>query len=306
MRNSEYRVAWHDWAGIPNPLFSPFVGKHISSRSTRGGGTHNRTVGAHGDNLGAVTGRHMIAKHDEIKWALFGIMRRAGYRAECEVTGLFREFAQNMPESANMRKRDILVPDFLLNGSRIADLKTLSYTANNYSGRRRFENGAAVTARASRVHNEYRRKARAADRKWNNTPQNAVGPIESRLNEFGTVLPLVFGYLGEANKAVHTLLSDIATVGARNLWRQMGQTSQVNAVSVLKNTYRRNLGVAVVRANARMKLRVLGTLLGRSNDAQYTSAARQEARFREAEWDNYLRHGPRGQAEYHHGSEHCI
>ena len=57
--------------------------------------------------------------------------------------------------------------------------------------------------------------------------------------------------------------------------------------------------MAVVRANARMKLRVLGTLLGRSNDAQYTSAARQEAHFREAEWDNYLRHGPRGQAEYH-------
>ena len=114
MRNSEYRVAWHDWAGIPNPLFSPFVGKHISSRSTRGGGTHNRTVGAHGDNLGAVTGRHMIAKHDEIKWALFGIMRRAGYRAECEVTGLFREFAQNMPESASMRLRDILVPQSTL------------------------------------------------------------------------------------------------------------------------------------------------------------------------------------------------
>ena len=53
-----------------------------------------------------------------------------------------------------------------------------------------------------------------------------------------------------------------------------------------------------------MKLRVLGTLLGRSNDAQYNSAAREAARFRKAEWDNYLRHGPRGQAEYHHGFEH--
>ena len=62
----------------------------------------------------------------------------------------------------------------------------------------------------------------------------------------------------------------------------------------------------VCRANARMKLRVLGTLLSRSNDAQYNSAAREEARFRTAEWDNYLRHGPRGQAEYHHGFEHCI
>ena len=46
--------------------------------------------------------------------------------------------------------------------------------------------------------------------------------------------------------------------------------------------------------------------VGRSNDAQYNSAAREETRFREAEWDNYLRHGPRGQAEYHHGFEHCI
>ena len=55
-----------------------------------------------------------------------------------------------------------------------------------------------------------------------------------------------------------------------------------------------------------MKLRVLGTLLGRRDDAQYNRASREEARFHEAEWDNYLRHGPRGQAEYHHGFEHCI
>ena len=50
-----------------------------------------------------------------------------------------------------------------------------------------------------------------------------------------------------------------------------------------------------------MKLRVLGTLLGRSDDAQHNSATREEARFRKAEWDNlnYLRHGPRAQAEYH-------
>ena len=86
----------------------------------------------------------------------------------------------------------------------------------------------------------------------------------------------------------------------------MGQTCQVNAYGVLLNTYRRTLGVAAVRANARIKLRVLGTLLGRSNDAQHNSATREEARFRKAEWDNYLRHGPRGQAEYHHSFEHCI
>ena len=84
--------------------------------------------------------------------------------------------------------------------------------------------------------------------------------------------------------------------------------TKISLYGVLLNTYRRTLGVAAVRANARMKLRVLGTLLGRSNDVQYNSAAREAARFREAEWDNYLRHGSRSQAEYHyhHGFEHCI
>ena len=142
--------------------------------------------------------------------------------------------------------------------------------------------------------------------KWNNTPQNAVAPIEVRLNEFGTVRPFVFGFLGETNNAVRKLAKDMAKVGARNLWRQMGQTSQVNAYGILLDKFTRTIGVAAVRANARMKLRVLGTLLGRRDDAQYNRASREEARFQEAEWDNYLRHGPRGQAEYHHGSEHCI
>ena len=45
-------------------------------------------------------------------------------------------------------------------------------------------------------------------------------------------------------------------------------------------------------------------------DAQYeysyNRASREEARFREAEWDNHLRHGPVGHAAYHHGCEHCI
>ena len=43
--------------------------------------------------------------------------------------------------------------------------------------------------------------------------------------------------------------------------------------------------MAATRANARMRLRVLGTLFG---DSRYNRAPREEARFREAEWDNYL------------------
>ena len=75
----------------------------------------------------------------------------------------------------------------------------------------------------------------------------------------------------------------------------LGQTSQVNAYGILLHKFTRTIRVAAVRAvqaNARMKLRVLGTLLGRRDGAQYNRASREEARFHEAEWDNYLRHGP--------------
>ena len=307
--SSAYLEAWHNWAGIPNPHFSNFVGKTISSRRTRGGGTHTRKVDPHGDNLGAVPGKAMIDKHDHIKWNIYRLMQYAGFPAECEPKGLFRPYAQNLDERQGMRKNEIIRPDFLLKkptGQEIGDVKTLSHTGANYNGPKRTEPHAAVNTRARKVAKDYRRIAKAADRKWNNTPENAVGPIECRLNEFGTVLPFVFGFLGEANNAVRKLVKEMATVGARNLWRQMGQTCQNNAYGILLNKFTRTIGVAAVRANARMKLRVLGTLLGRRDDAQYHRASREEARFREAEWDNYLRHGPRGRAEYHHGSEHCI
>ena len=123
-----------------------------------------------------------------------------------------------------------------------------------------------------------------------------------RIRHCHTVTPFVFGFLGEANKAVRETIKDMASIGSEYLWRQMGQTCQNNAYGILLRKLTRTLGVAATRANARMRLRVLGTLFGRRDDSQYNRASREEARFREAEWDNYLRHGPRGHAEYHHGS----
>ena len=109
-----------------------------------------------------------------------------------------------MDESEGMRKREIIQPDFLFQratGAYLGDVKTISFTTSNYGGRKRTEPHLAVNTRARKVHKEYLNKAKAADRKWNNTPQNAVGPIELRLNEFGAVRPFVFGFLGETNNA---------------------------------------------------------------------------------------------------------
>ena len=84
----------------------------------------------------------------------------------------------------------------------------------------------------------------------------------------------------------------MAAVGSEHLWRQMGQTSQANAYGILLRKLIRTLGVAATRANARMRLRVLGTFFGRRDDSQYHRTDREEARLREAECDNYNRHGP--------------
>ena len=251
----------------------------------------------------------MIEKHDHIKWCWYELMKYVNYHAECEPKGLFRAFAANIDESEGMRKKEILQPDFLFDhalGATIADIKTISFTTANYGGRKRTTPQLAVNTRACRVHNEYLRKARAADIRWNETPPGAQGAIELRLNQFGTVTPFVFGFLGEASTAVHETIKHMAAVGSEHLWRPMGQTSQANAYGILLRKLIRTLGVAATRANARMRLRVLGTSVGRRGDSQYNRTAREEARFREAEWDNYNRHGPRGHAQYHHGFEHCI
>ena len=71
----------------------------------------------------------MISKHDEIKWAIYRLAEAAKFPVECEPTGLFHEFALNVPENGHVR--DLIRPDFLLKnptGDRLGDVKTISST----------------------------------------------------------------------------------------------------------------------------------------------------------------------------------
>ena len=100
------------------------------------------------------------------------------------------------------------------------------------------------------------------------------------------IIYIIYIYLGEANKAVrcpHTPEGDcnrrrakpVAPNGADLPSQRLRRPPQ--HVKAHSGSGRRP------RANARMKLRVLGTLLGRSNEAQHNSAAREETRFCKAE-----------------------
>ena len=142
--------------------------------------------------------------------------------------------------------------------------------------------------------------------KYNGTAAGAVGPIEERLQQFGVVRAFVFGVYGETNEATRAEISEMAMVGAAKRWRGMGQTSQVKAYAVLKHSLTRSLGIAAVRANARMRLRVLSLLSKGGTSVPVGSAADENRHHEEAERENYRRNGPRGRATFAAHSNNCI
>ena len=293
IKDSEYHDVWHTWAGLPNDTFANCVGKYIKSRSGR---TCTR-VNKYADELCSTNiGYFMTAKHDHIKWSLFQLMRESGYAAQCEPTGLFRPFAQNNPEAQasqnTIRKREIIQPDFLIGESTqyLGDVKTLSYTHSNYRDQNRTTRGKAVNSRAARVHSDMHRNAKLADRKWNNTQVSETGAIETRLKQFGAIKGFVFGYLGEASNDVREEIKKMALSGAQNLWRGMGLSSEEEAHSVLQHRYTKIMGIAAVRAIARMRFRVWGHAFDNGRVARCLTTRENDRihlRALQACWDSF-------------------
>ena len=68
----------------------------------------------------------------------------------------------------------------------------------------------------------------------------------------------------------------------------------------------RSLGIAAVRANARMRMRVLSRASLGGKSVPVGSAKDENKHFEEAERENYRRHGPRARAAFAAHSNNCI
>jgi hypothetical protein len=66
------------------------------------------------------------------------------------------------------------------------------------------------------------------------------------------------------------------------------------------------VGIAAVRANARMRLRVLSLLSKGGTSVPVGSAADESRHYEEAERENYRRNGPRGRSTFAAYSNNCI
>ena len=109
----------------------------------------------------------------------------------------------------------------------------------------------AVDKRASLLPEEYLRKARTADRKYNNTAAGLVGGVERKLLELGEVRGIVCGNFGEVSDATHHLISHLATSRVRVAGVTRSKAGQMESEEMERaaavSSLRRRLGVATVR-----------------------------------------------------------
>ena len=152
----------------------------------------------------------------------------------------------------------------------------------------------ALEKRESGIHGEYHHKARRADEKFNGLhPQDpAMGPIQTRLDEFGPIRGLVVGPRGSASSGLHKLIGEIAEMGAERVWRKMGARSVLEARGILVNRIRRGIGIAASRAAATLMIERLGIARG---DGKRAARCRRNANaaHRSMEEEHYFANGPR-------------
>ena len=102
------------------------------------------------------------------------------------------------------------------------------------------------------------------DKKYNNTPEDQVGRVESKLVELGEVQGIVCGNFGEVSQALHNLVAELTTSRVRETGPSRGRRGNLRSEqaeqSVAVSSIRRRLGVAMVKGQAFSLLGCLETL----------------------------------------------
>ena len=99
---------------------------------------------------------------------------------------------------------------------------------------------------------EYRGHAQRLDQRYS---PGASTPVMERLESFTAVRGLVAGQYGEGSADVHHLSMEIARRLARHSWREFGARSEREALSFTTTMVRRTVGVGILLAHARHRLR---------------------------------------------------
>lgn len=289
MMSSEWRDTWHTFLGVPNPAFSRYVGKSI--------GNSGQVLDEHGDKLVAtiLPGGLRTEWHDDVKWAMHRLYQQCGIRHTTEATGLFCHLLEGTAWQALPRKRrQALIPDILLHDQRLLlEVKTIAFCHTRYKPADLTRRRGAVERRCRAVPREYIRKARKADKDFNNTAEGETGPVEARLMEFGSppVIGISLGAFGEISKSMDKEVERMALAGAEKHWRSMGALTQAQAIGIFSAKITKCLGIATARGLAHCRLRGLASMVSDTGAAS-KNRSKEENRFFNIRWAYYNRHGP--------------
>ena len=125
--------------------------------------------------------------------------------------------------------------------------------------------GRAADLRAGAIHRDYELRAMALDRTHHGVqvargadgrqvPVGGPGPVLRRLREYPPVQGLVVGPRADTSAALLTLIAVAARAAAGAHWRLMGAQRAEDAQSFLAGTLRRDLAMAVIRAEAQLRV----------------------------------------------------
>ena len=190
--------------GMSSAIFSEAMCMHLclpspACRDRVGEKIGRAKVDLYGDKImsAQLPGDTWRIRHDTVKTEINRLFMWSNMRATCEVFGLFSNLIpqEGLNRLERGRQRQGMVPDFLLEMSnptgvkenRLAELKVINCCLSRYPIGDR---GKAVDRRAGLLQGEYKRKARETDRVYGGVDQNAIGPVERKLMQYGEVVSL--------------------------------------------------------------------------------------------------------------------
>ena len=217
----------------------------------------------------ALPGGSHTACHDTIADTLLSICEEAGLEVRAEPSTIF---ARAIPavDLIAARGQSGIIPDASVvvslpaalttpsdRPSRLRlperrllwDVKTIHGDTSWYqTARARDQQCGAVEGRAQVVHQGYLAHARRLDRRFH--AGRHPGLVEQIILDHGRVRGAAFGAYGEWSWDVEWLIEAAASTAAHRLWRRMGGRSESSARAILITSYRRRMGLTVVREMA--------------------------------------------------------
>ena len=273
---------------MPSPVCRDRIGERVG----------RAIVDEYGDHVMAaqIAGDTWRIRHDCIKTEINRLLMWSRMPSTCEVFGLFSHLIpqEGLSRIESGRERQGMVPDFLIEVQsetggktrRLAELKVINCCPTRYplGDQRR-----AVDRRANLLPNEYRRKAREADRVYGNHPNDVAGPVERKLLQYGDLMGLVVGAFSEGSQDLHELIQKLAESKVDALGLRRGREGTEEELGVVVGQIRRSLSTTFVRAQAQCllaRMNCVGPGYGQAAKRRQMAAAVEERmrRERQAQW----------------------